>query len=125
MTRIRILVFLLFGTLIGSGIGLYVGWIAWPTEFTDANPSVLQETYRNDYVQMIADTYALDGDLTAAQTYLNEVSSDPNAILLETITDKVLADANETDIRRLVQLASDLDISSPVMAPFLSQGATP
>jgi len=125
MMRFRILVFLLVGLAIGSGLGLAVGWIVWPTEFTDANPAVLQDDYRNDYVQMIADAYALDNDLPAAQARLNEFGSNPNAILLETITDKVLADANETDIRRLVQLASDLGLTSPVMAPFLTQGATP
>ncbi len=119
MTRFRILVFLLLGLAIGTGLGLAVGWIVWPTEFTDANPSVLQETYRQDYVQMIADAYALDKDLPAAQARLNELGSSPNAILLKTITDKVLADANETDIRRLVQLASDIGISSPVMIPFM------
>ena len=125
MTRFRILIFLLLGLAMGTGLGLAVGWIVWPTEFTDANPSVLQKTYRDDYVQMIADTYALDNDLAAAQSHLNELGSNPNAILLETLTDKVLADANETDIRRLVQLASDLGLSSPVMVPFLTQGAAP
>lgn len=120
--RFRILIFLLLGLVIGSGLGLAVGWIVWPTEFTDANPAVLQDAYRNDYVQMIADAYALDSDLPAAQARLNEFGSNANTVLLETITDKVLADANEVDIRRLVQLASDLGLSSPVMVPFLAEG---
>jgi len=124
MTRFRILFFLLLGMTIGTGVGLTIGWIAWPTEFTDANPSVLQKAYRNDYVQMIADTYALDNDLPAAQARLNELDSNPNAILLETITDKVLADVNETDIRRLVRLAANLGISSPVMVPFISEDSS-
>jgi len=122
MMRFRNLIFLLLGLAIGSGLGLTLGWLVWPTEFTDANPSVLQDAYRNDYVQMIADAYALDNDLPAAQAQLDEFGSNSNTILLETITDKVLADANEADIRRLVRLASDLGLSSPVMAPFLSEG---
>lgn len=121
MARFRILIFLLIGWIIGTGVGLYIGWIAWPTEFTDANPSVLQESYQHDYVQMIADTYALDNNLPAAQNRLNDLGSSGNTVLLDTLTDKVLADAAEAEIRRLVRLADDLGLSSPVMTPFLTE----
>ena len=63
-----------------------------------------------------------------AQTYgnfeivlLDDQSEDETAVLLDALTDKVLANADEAEIRRLVQLAIDLDISSPVMTPFLPE----
>ncbi|MCA9932036.1 MAG: hypothetical protein KC419_26305 [Anaerolineales bacterium] len=121
MTRLRILLFIVIGLAVGIGAGLTIGWVVWPTEFTDANPSVLQAAYRRDYVQMIADTYALDNDLAAAQSRLRDVEEDETAVLLDALTDKVLANADEAEIRRLVQLAIDLDISSPVMTPFLPE----
>ena len=54
MSRLRPLLIIVVGLVLGIGLGLYLGWEAWPTEFTDANPSVLQETYRQDYVRLIA-----------------------------------------------------------------------
>lgn len=125
MNRLRIPLFILIGLGIGIALGLLIGWVLWPTEFTDANPAVLQETYRHDYAQMIADGYALDGNLPAAQQRLNDLGDDPEAELLAAITDKVLADGDEAEIRRMVQLAADLGLSAPVMGPFLPEETSP
>lgn len=119
MNRFRFLLFLLVGLGLGIGLGLVTGWVIWPTEFTDANPAVLQDRYRHDYVQMIADGYALDGDLTLARRRLTAVAPTPQDALLPAITDKALADSDAEAIQRMAILARDLNISSPVMAPFL------
>ncbi|MCP5097170.1 MAG: hypothetical protein GY943_16610 [Chloroflexi bacterium] len=125
MTRYRVPLYILIGLVIGIGLGLYVGWVTWPTEFTDANPAVLQATYQQDYVQLIADAYASDHDLSMAQSRLQDISSNGETVLLDVLTNKVLAEADESEIQRLVQLAHDLGLSSPAMAPFLSGEPTP
>ena len=67
MNRLPTPIFILLGLVIGIGLGLAVGWVFWPTQFTDANPAVLDDVYRRDYVLLIADSYALDNNLAAAQ----------------------------------------------------------
>jgi hypothetical protein len=119
MARYRVLFYILIGLMIGITLGLTIGWIAWPTEFTDANPAVLQATYQQDYAQLIADAYAVEGSLPAAQKRLEDLGVNHDTILLNVLTNKVLAEADEAEILRLVRLASDLGLSSPAMAPFL------
>ena len=67
MKRLPTPIFILLGLVIGVGLGLAIGWVFWPTEFTDANPTVLEDRYRRDYVQLIADGYAMDNNLPLAQ----------------------------------------------------------
>jgi hypothetical protein len=115
--RVAILVGL--GLLAGVALGLYVGWIALPAEFTDADPLLLTEPYRRDYTVMIADAYSQDGDLTAATTRLVSVGGADAAEWLRTVTvDAILAQRGEAEIRRLVRLAHDLGVYSPAMDPY-------
>ncbi len=120
MNRYRNPLFLIIGLAAGISLGLYLGWVIWPTEFTDANPSVLQASYQQEYVQLIADAYAADNqDLSTARRRLNELGGNSDELLLDTITDAILSEADDGEIRRLVRLASDLGLSSPAMTPFL------
>jgi hypothetical protein len=108
------------GLVIGAGLGLYLGWVAWPTEFTDANPGVLQEDYRRDYLLMVAIAYTLDNDLPAAQQRIASLGTDGDAFLVNTIIDLILQQGDEATIRQLVHLAADLGLSSPAMQPYLT-----
>jgi len=125
LNRLRIPFFILLGLALGIGLGLIIGWIAWPTEFTDANPAVLQENYRRDYILMIADAYALDGNLAAARQRLDSLGEDADALLLDIVIDAILRQQNEAQIRRLTQLADDLGLYTPAMAPYVDATATP
>lgn len=117
---LRIIGLVGLGLLIGLGLGLTLGWVVWPTEFTDANPTVLQENYRHDYALMIATTYALDRDLSAAQRRVDSLGEDGEALLFAYTLDMILRGENEGDIRRLVRLTSDLGLYSPAMEPYLT-----
>jgi hypothetical protein len=117
--RVRLILAILLGLLAGAGLGLYLGWVAWPTEFTQADPVILEDKYRRDYALMIATAYALDGDLATARRRLaNLDEQDGNAWLLTVTVDAILAQADVADIERLVQLSTDLGLYSPVMAPY-------
>ncbi len=119
----RNLVWIGIGLLLGAALGLFLGWVAWPAEFEEANPAFLEEQYQRDYTVMIASTYALDGDLAAARRRLNSLGKDDtNAWLLDQVVAHILENENETEIRQLVRLAADLGLSSPAMAPYLPQG---
>jgi hypothetical protein len=111
------------GLLFGIGLGLFLGWVVWPTEFTEADPTILEEQYQQDYTVMIASAYALDGDLAAARRRLDSLGKeDSEAWLLEQVVAHILENVDQTEIRQLVRLANDMGLSSPAMTPFLPQG---
>ncbi len=123
MKRLPTPFFILLGLVIGAGLGLAIGWVFWPTEFTDANPTVLQDRYRRDYVQLIADGYALDNNLGLAQQRIEDLGEDGPQYVLEVLIEMILRQEDENAVRRLTRLANDIGQYTPAMAPFLS--ATP
>ena len=122
MTRFRPLIFVLIGLAVGVGLGLYIGWVAWPTEFSDATPMLLEDTYRQDYALMIATAYAEDDNLALAQQRINSLGADGEQFLLNTAVEMILQAEDETEIRQVVRLAAALDLYSPAMEPYLPSG---
>lgn len=123
MRRLPTPIFILLGLSIGIGLGLAVGWVFWPTEFTDANPTVLQDRFRRDYVLLIADSYALDNNLALAQQRVNDLGEDGAQYVLSVLIEMILRQDDEATIRRLTRLANDIGQYTPAMAPYLP--ATP
>ena len=119
-TWVRIVLFLSLGLLLGAGLGLYIGWIAWPTEYTEADLTILADEYRYDYTVMVASNYAIDRNLPAARQRLDALGmSDSNAWLLEVAGQAILQGAADDDIRHLALLANDLGLAAPALAPYL------
>ncbi|MEM7333391.1 MAG: hypothetical protein AAF490_14975 [Chloroflexota bacterium] len=116
---------LIFGLALGVGLGLYIGWEAWPTEFTDANPAVLQAQYQDEYIQIIADVYAAEQDLGEARVRLGDFGSNYEDILLNSINNRFLQNSDPVALRRMAQLASDLGLTSPVVESLLASGSAP
>ncbi len=110
------------GLLIGMGAGLLLGWVVWPLEFTEADPTILEDSYQHDYTVMIASAYALDGDINLARRRLGYLGMDDiNAWLLSVTVDHILAGNDEVEIRHLVDLAGDMGLYSPAMDPYLPE----
>lgn len=118
---LRIIGLVILGMVAGVGLGLYLGWVAWPTEFTDANPGVMQEGYQHDYVMMVATAYDLDHNLPDARKRIAGLGANGTETLLTyTINLILLPGADVTDIRRLVALSYDLGLYSPAMDLYLT-----
>jgi hypothetical protein len=118
--RARNILWVGLGLLFGVGLGLFLGWAAWPTEFTEADPTILEESYQRDYTIMIAGAYTLDGDLPAARRRLATLGKeDSNAWLLTLTVEHILGNESEVEIRQLVLLANDMGLYSPAMEPYL------
>ena len=118
--RLRNILWVGLGLVFGVGLGLFLGWVAWPTEFTEADPTILEESYQQDYTVMIASTYALDGDLAGARRRLASLGKgNGQAWLLDQVVAHILENEDETEISQLVLLARDLGLSSPAMTPYL------
>lgn len=112
--------FIGIGLVIGISLGLFLGWVAWPTEYSEANPSILAEEYKQDYVLMVAADYALTGDLDNARRQINTLGSAGEDYLFSFTLDQILQSENPTEIHQLVRLANELGLYSPAMAPYLT-----
>ena len=120
---VRIVLFLGLGLLLGSGFGLYVGWIVWPTEYTEADLTILADEYRYDYTVMVAANYSVDRNLIAAQQRLDALDMpDRNGWVLEVAGQAILQGAAEEDIRHLALLTRDLGVTAPALTPYLPGG---
>ena len=121
---VRRLLILLLGLVLGVGLGLFLGWVAWPTQYEDADPTLLAEAYRHDYVVMVAAAYSADGDIQTASQRLRAAwldSPDPLRDYLAFTVEAILDNGLEQDLRHLVRLATDLGLSSSAMEPYLPE----
>ncbi len=125
MNRLPKLFFILLGLAIGIGLGLAIGWSFWPTQFTDANPAVLDDKYRRDYVLLIADGYALDNNLAAAQQRIDDLGEGGPQFVLDVLIDMILRQQDERAIRRLTRLTNDIGQHTPAMDPYLPSTSEP
>ena len=117
---LRVVIWLGLGIILGAAVGLLLGWVVWPIEVTEADPTVLEDSYQVDYTVMIASAYALDQDPLIARQRLNTLGmEDMNGWLLSVTVDHILSGGDETEIRHLVKLATDLGLYSPAMDPYL------
>ena len=122
---LRAIGFIIVGAAAGAGLGLYLGWVAWPTEFTDANPAVLQESYQRDYLLMSANVFAADGDLDAAKQRIASLGGSGEQLLFTLMLDMILRAENEVETRQIVRLAAELGLYSPAMEPYLTSATEP
>ncbi len=50
------------GVILGLALGLLVGWVLWPVEYTDAVPAILRQDFQEDYLRMAIDSYSIHPD---------------------------------------------------------------
>jgi hypothetical protein len=117
---LRAVVWIGLGLIIGAGVGLFLGWVVWPIEFSDAEPSVMEERFQADYTLMIATVYAEDNDLSTARRRLRGLGKEETGRwVLGLAVDRILNRESETEILPLVKLANDLGYFSPIMEPYI------
>ncbi|RME32335.1 MAG: hypothetical protein D6793_11210 [Thermoflexia bacterium] len=110
----------LLGLALGVGLGLLVGWVLWPVQYTNTAPVQLRQDYRNDYILMVAAAYHVERDLDAARGRLAQLDPEDPARPLVDLTETLIAqNGRPRDIQMLVRLAEDLGAATPPMLPYL------
>ena len=107
----------------GMGLGLWYGWVLDPVEYRDTDVSHLAPVYRDEYVLMVGETYALDGDLDAARARLALLGQeDVGSLVADQAQAAIARGAAVLDIQALARLAAALGTQRDELAPYLVGG---
>ncbi|MEP7199853.1 MAG: hypothetical protein ABI874_08560 [Chloroflexota bacterium] len=101
--------------VVGLLFGLIVlGWWLWPVTWTDSNPTALAAKYKTDYVQMVADSFAIDQDDFLARTRLIGFDNTELSKLASDVrSDPQRKDAQKLRVQRLAERLAVATASTP------------
>ena len=101
----------LVSILIGSAIGLAIGWYLRPNPMGDIAPFGLRSDYRTDYVLMVAEVFDSEKDLSKAMRRLEFLGGDPPARLSQVaVIQAGELNYDQRDLELLAKLAQALSI---------------
>lgn len=96
-----------FGALIGW---LLLGWVLFPVQWTNANLEDLSPSAKATYLLLVADSYALDGDVAKARALVAPLDQEEAAELVAALIADRRARGALTEAGRLESLASALQL---------------
>ncbi|PWH18672.1 MAG: hypothetical protein DDG60_00120 [Anaerolineae bacterium] len=113
MTAKRWVLFFL-SILVGTGLGLYYGWVVSPVEYVDTIPSSLRADYKADYCLMVAEVFESEKDVEAAARRLALLGSQPPAAIASAALDFARQNGYApADIQLLQDLTLALQVWQP------------
>ncbi len=116
-----ILLMAVVGLTGGVILGLWYGWEVEPVEYTDTDIAHLHPAYKNDFVLMTAEAYALDGDLDIARARLAMLGlPNPAEAVADQAEQAIARGAPSDHTRALVQLAVAMGARRDPFQPFLT-----
>lgn len=106
------------GVLVCVFIGLLLGWLVWPVRWVDTDPCDLRLEHQKTYVQMVADSLAVNGDAHLAGARLYELTDEDTdwqdvAALVETTAAEQEAAGDAAAALRLRRLAEIVQLPPP------------
>lgn len=104
------------GGIAGLLIGLFFAWMVWPISYNPSYPPTLAKSYKDEYVQMVADSYAIDQNRAGAQSRLKGLESE-----LPDIFGRLKAKAQDASAARIQKLADDLGVKITPAAPAAAE----
>lgn len=109
---------LLGAVLVGFLLGwLVMGWWLVPVRWSEVYPNDLRGEVRGDYVEMVADSYQLTGEIERAAVRLQYWQTPELAQLLTQRAEALERDGNGEGATRLRALNDDLRLSAPEASP--------
>ncbi len=108
------LVCFVVGLLVGW---LLIGWLLWPVQWADTDPVDLRESYRRDYVAMVADSYTVTHDIQAARQRLSSLPEAETSRLLGELHAGYTKQGRGAEAQRIKDLATNLNIKPAQVTP--------
>jgi len=115
MRRPSTLLIFLLCCAVGIAAGLAFAWLVAPAQPTGATPERLNPADRKLYIQLIADSYAANGDRDAAARRLENLGAAAETSLVELITRDLNGGRSSRGADNLISLAAGLAIDAPVI----------
>lgn len=111
----------------GIGVGLFLAWYIFPVSYTNAQPYDLTAPDKDDYIKMIAASYALDNDFTLASQRLYYLQLPDAGARLTALAQR---ETNPLTQQALVKLRLGMDTPSaalkrPTFTPRPTRNLTP
>jgi len=108
------------GLALGLGAGLLYAWGIRPAQYADTNPASLRADYKADYIQLVAQSFVVDGDIDRARARLAALGfDDPGPAVAAAARRFIAAQKPEADLRRLARLAAAFNATTPEMLRYL------
>lgn len=125
----------ILGVLIGLGVALYLTWVAWPVQYTDADPADLLSQRKAQWAELASDGYALTGELETAYDRLALLGvQNPGRFVAQVAETRVQEGASVEHIRAMARLSEALGgitarllvyIATPAPTPTPTLSPTP
>lgn len=110
---------LLLGLLVGLAGSLYYAWVINPVVYTDASPARLSERYQAEYILLVSQSLAQDGDWARAQTRLARLNDPDLAGTVDGLLAQFVREQREPEeIRTLAYLARQMGVETQAVALF-------
>jgi len=110
MMRLSVIV-LVFGILLGLGLGVLIGWVVFPVEYVDTPPIALRADYKDDYLVLIASAYAADHNLDRARQRLATLGYPDLVQAVDALAQRLASEGKDDFV--VVILANDLRFRQP------------
>ncbi len=114
------------GLLVGLALGIAIGWFVIPVTYVNGDIAYLRSAQKDDWVNMAAAAYALDGNLADAQQRVNRLDSDP-AVAARYVTDVAQRAIERQDARNaknVAALAAAIGAATPAIRQYLQAAGT-
>lgn len=110
---------LLLGLAVGLAVGLVYAWLIDPVVYVDAVPARLGEAYKAEYIFLVSQSYAADGDWERAQQRLQALDDPDLSGTVDALLETYLRQQKPPDvIRHLAELAQQLGAQGTAVSLF-------
>jgi hypothetical protein len=111
--RTRRLVLFVLAILAGFGLAAGYGWLINPGGYADTTPATLRADYRADWVLMVSERFAADGDIDQAAASLEPLGDTPLRQVQGAIVTAQELGLSRVDIEKMARLAQALQFVAP------------
>ncbi len=110
---------LLIGIVVGLAMALYYAWVLNPVVYTDANPARLSTAYKQEYILLVSQNLADNGNWAQAEARLAQLNDPDLPQTIEALLNaQVKAQSNPQLIRNLATMAQQIGVEGQAVAIF-------
>lgn len=116
------------GLIVGVLFGwLVLGWLVFPVTYKDSDPTALRQDYKETYLALVADSYAIDQNAAVARQRLAGFTADELSTTFAKMKAERQRDKRDNEAVRIQRLADGIGIkvASVTPGPTAQEGGLP